>query len=78
MKKNKLKKIVGRLSYKLRKLYMNGTLIAILGNICFSEQIFFSENSRWVPLNPTEEEKKCCVIMSCYFISLSRIFFFVC
>ena len=31
-KKKKLKKIVGRLLYKLGKLYMNGTVIHVIEN----------------------------------------------
>ena len=59
MGKNKLYKILGDLLDKLRKLYMNEAIIKkflalvmlkkILGNFCFSEQIFY-KNNRWVPL----------------------------
>ena len=62
MRKIKLQKIVGNLIDKLRKLYMNGTVIQeflafpkvqkILGNFCLSEQIFYRKLCRWVPLNP--------------------------
>ena len=55
MGKIRLQKIVGNLSDKLRKLYMNGTviekflafpkLLKILGNFCFSEQIFHRKQS---------------------------------
>ena len=58
-KKIKLQKIVGNLFEKLRKLYMNGTSIQkflavlkqtkILGNICFSEQIFYGKQSLGAP-----------------------------
>ena len=50
MEKNELYKILGDLIDKLRKLYMNETIIykflafvrlkKTLGNFCFSEQIF--------------------------------------
>ena len=58
---HELEKIVGNLLDMLRKLYMNGTVVysrkflaflrlnKFLGNLCFSEQIFY-ENSFWVPL----------------------------
>ena len=56
----KLQKIVRNLLHKLRKLYMNGTVIwkffwrpqviDILGNICFRSNRYFTESSRWVPL----------------------------
>ena len=51
--KNRLGRVVGILIDKLRKLYMNGTVIQKFSaflNFCLSEQIF-RENSRWVPLN---------------------------
>ena len=61
MRTIELKKIVGNLLDMLRKLYMNGTVVysrkflaflrlkKFLGNLCFSEQIFY-ENSLWVHL----------------------------
>ena len=55
MGKIRLQKIVGNLSDKLQKLYMNGTviekflaflkLLKILGNFCFSEEIFHRKQS---------------------------------
>ena len=57
--KIKPQKIVGNLLYKLRKLYMNETFIykflavlkkkKILGNVCFSEQIFYRKQSLGAP-----------------------------
>ena len=61
MGKIKLQKIVGNLLFKLRKLYMNGTAIQkslvflkpqkILGNVCFSEQIFHRKKSLGAPVS---------------------------
>ena len=55
----KLQKIVGNLLDKLRKLYLNGTLFQkflavfkqqnVVGNICFSEQIFYRKQSLGAP-----------------------------
>ena len=59
MGKIKLQKIVGNLLDKLRKLYMNGMVIQkflaflklqkIVGNYCFSEQIFHRKQSLGAP-----------------------------
>ena len=55
MWKIKLQKIVGNLLDELRKLYMNRTVIEkclaieILGDICFSWQIFYRKQSLGVP-----------------------------
>ena len=61
MRKIKLQKIVGNLLDMLRKLYVNETVIQkfvaflklqkILGNFCFSEQIFYRKQSLGAPDN---------------------------
>ena len=57
MREIKLQKIVGNLLDKLRKLYLNGTVIPavlkqkkIKGNICFSEQIIHRKYSLGAPV----------------------------
>ena len=52
-------KIVGNVLVELRKLYMNGVIVKkflavlkklnILGNICFSEQVFYRKQSLGAP-----------------------------
>ena len=59
MRKIELQKIVGSLFDMLRKLYINGTVIQkflaflklqkIVGNFCFSEQIFYRKELLGVP-----------------------------
>ena len=60
MREIKLQKIVGNLLDKLRKLYLNGTVVQkflvvlkkkILGNICFFEQIIHRKQSLGTPEN---------------------------